>query len=55
MTDINGLRDILEFNRAQEDADSEDVANLICPHCAWNLDINSRGQKSCPICGQIWR
>jgi len=52
--DINSLKDILAFNRAQKPADEEDVENDECPYDAWTLKTNPRGYKSCEICGRIW-
>ena len=49
------LKNIIEFNKAQKPADKEDVENNECPDCAWNLDINEKDEKSCPMCGRIWR
>lgn len=51
------LQNIINFNREQahlHQVDQELESNL-CPYDAWNLDINERGEKSCPICGRIWR
>jgi len=50
------LKNIIDFNREQarlHPAD-EDLENDICPYDAWGLDINSKGERSCPICGRIW-
>jgi len=52
---LEGLKNILEINRAQKSSEEEDLENNLCPYDYWNLDINSKGEKSCPICGRIWR
>jgi len=45
------LKNIIEFNREQERlAEQEEITE--CPHCAWPLQENSRGEKSCPVCGR---
>ena len=49
------LKNIIDFNKAQPDGDEEDIENNECPYDDWTLDINSKGVKSCPICGRIWR
>ncbi len=50
------LKNIIDFNKEQAEIDKEIAQNPIeCPDDAWELDINSKGQRSCPICGRIWR
>ncbi len=51
------LQNILDFNEEQKELHpiDQELENNICPDCAWELDINSKGQKSCPICGRIYR
>lgn len=51
------LQNIIDFNREQAAAhpQDEDLENNLCPFDAWPLDENSKGKKSCPICGRIWR
>jgi hypothetical protein len=48
------LQNIIDFNNEQAKIPDEDLENNLCPFDAWELDINSKGQKSCPICGRIW-
>ncbi len=50
------LQNILNFNKEQpalHQVDQE-LENNLCPFDIWELDINSKGQRSCPICGRIW-
>lgn len=51
------LKNILDFNKEQAAlyTQDEDLENNICPHDAWPLNIDSQNNKSCPICGQVWR
>jgi len=49
------LKNIIDFNKEQAKLQDEDLENNQCPYDAWELDINSEGYKSCPICGRIWR
>ncbi len=50
------LKNIIEFNKEQIKIDDEIAQNPTeCPDCVWELDTNSKGEKSCPICGRIWR
>jgi predicted RNA-binding Zn-ribbon protein involved in translation (DUF1610 family) len=50
------IKDCIEFNKEQERlAKEEAIRPTECPDCAWNLSENSRGERSCPICGRIWR
>jgi len=51
------LKNIIDFNKEQTKLHpiDEDLENNLCPYDAWELDINSKNQKSCPICGRIWR
>ena len=49
------LKNIIEFNKAQKPSEQEDIENNECPYDAWPLDENSKGEKSCPICGRVWR
>ena len=48
------LKNIIDWNKENIHPIDEDLENNMCPFCAWNLDINSKGEKSCPICGRIW-
>jgi len=50
------LKNIIEENRKQAELDKQEAMNPTeCPECAWILDVNSKGQKSCPICLRVWR
>jgi len=50
------LKNILEQNKERAELDYLEAMNPTeCPDDAWPLNENSRGQKSCPICGRIWR
>jgi len=48
------LKNIIEFNREQETLAREEEIT-ICPYCVWPLDVNSKGEKSCPICERYFR
>ena len=50
------LKNILDFNKEQAILDEQEAMNpTMCPDDWWELDINSKGERSCPICGRIWR
>ena len=51
------LKNIIDFNREQArlHPQDEDLENDICPYDAWPLDVNEKGEKSCPICGRVWK
>ena len=51
------LKDIIDFNKEQArlHPQDEELENDNCPYDAWPLDINSKGEKSCPICGRIYK
>ena len=49
------LKNIIEQNKEQAILDEQEAMNPTeCPWDAWPLDENSKGQKSCPICGGIF-
>jgi len=49
------LLNIIKHNKEQAEIDKEEAMNPTnCPDCYWPLDENSKGQKSCPICGRIF-
>ncbi len=50
------LKNILDWNKENQTNHhiDEDLENNLCPYDAWPLNENSKGQKSCPICGRIW-
>ncbi len=50
------LKNIIDFNKEQAElhTQDEDLENNLCPEDAWELDVNEKGQRSCPICGRIW-
>lgn len=45
--------EILQWKEEVEDKEPEEITE--CPYCAWELKVNSKGQKACPICGRIWK
>lgn len=50
------LKNIIEANKIQAEIDKEEAMNPTeCPNCVWELSVNSKDEKSCPICGRIWR
>lgn len=51
------LKNIIEQNKERESNlnEDEDLTNSQCPYDYWPLDINSKGERSCPICGRVWR
>lgn len=52
---FESLQNIINANKAQAVIDEELAQNPTeCPDDAWPLDIDSLGNKSCPICGRIW-
>uniref|UniRef100_A0A6M3JKP3 Uncharacterized protein n=1 Tax=viral metagenome TaxID=1070528 RepID=A0A6M3JKP3_9ZZZZ len=50
------LKNIIDWNKEQNNLYpiDKDLENNMCPYDAWQLDENSEGYKSCPICGRIW-
>jgi hypothetical protein len=50
------LKNIIDLNKEREESlcEDEDLANNLCPYCDWNLDVNSKGKRSCPICGRLY-
>ncbi len=49
------LKEIIKFNKAQPSIEKEALDNNECPDCGWVLNVNSKGERSCPICGRKWR
>ena len=50
------LKNIIDYNKEQERLGKEEEQNPTeCPYDAWELDVNSKGEKSCPICGRVWK
>ncbi len=50
------LLNIIKQNKEQVELDKQEAMNPTeCPYDAWPLNENSKGEKSCPICGRIWR
>jgi len=47
------LINIAEYNKEQEEIGREEELTE-CPYDAWPLDIKSKGEKSCEICGRVW-
>ena len=55
---LEQLKNIIRENKEQAELDkqAEETANITeCPDHAWPLKVNSKGEKSCPIDGRIWR
>ena len=53
---IEILKNIIKQNKEQAILDEQEAMNPTeCPDCAWTLRENSKGQKSCEICGRIWK
>ncbi len=49
------LKNMAEFNREQEIIGREEALNpTVCPWDEWPLSINSRDERSCPICEMVW-
>ncbi len=48
------LKNILKENREQIELERQEELTE-CPYCAWDLKVNSKGEKSCEICGRVWR
>ena len=49
------LHNIIKQNKEQAILDEQEAMNPTeCPFDAWPLGENSKGQKSCPICGRIF-
>lgn len=44
------LKNIIEANQVTKDEPQTE-----CPDCAWPLNVNSTGEKSCPICEKVWK
>ena len=50
------LKNIIEANKEQAILDEQETMYpVICPYCIWTLDINSKNEKSCKICGRIYK
>ena len=50
------LKNMIDYNKEQEEIGKQEAMELTeCPDHAWPLDVNSKGEKSCPIDGRIWR
>ena len=48
------LKNMIDYNRTQKSVEEKALENNECPYDIWDLDINSRGEKSCPMCGRVW-
>jgi hypothetical protein len=50
------LKNIIDWNKEQANLHQVDqeLENNTCPFDTWELDINSKGERSCPICGRIF-
>ena len=50
------LKNIILENKEQIELEKQEAMNPTeCPDCDWTLKVNSKGEKSCEICGRIWR
>lgn len=50
------LQNIINSNREQAILDEQEALSPTeCPYDVWPLKENEKGEKSCPICGRIWR
>lgn len=50
------LKNMIDYNREQEEIGKEEAENpTMCPDDWWPLNEDSDGNKSCPICGRIFR
>ncbi len=50
------LKNILDDNREQAELAKQEAMNPTkCPICDYFLDENSKGEKSCIICGWVGR
>lgn len=51
------LKNIIEENKLQVELEKQEAMNPTeCPDCDWpQLRENSKGEKSCPICGWFRR
>ena len=50
------LKNIIRENREQAELDKQEAMNPTeCPDCVWTLKTNSKGKKTCPMCGRVWR
>ena len=52
--DFEGLKAMIDRNKAQPTIEEEALASNECPDCMVRLKVNERGQKACPICGHIY-
>jgi rubrerythrin len=49
------IKDCIDFNKEEEERGKEEALKpTVCPDCDWILSENSKGERSCPICGRIW-
>ena len=52
------LLNIIKENKTQAELDkqAEETVNITeCPDHAWPLKVNSKGEKSCPFDGKVWK
>jgi len=50
------LKNIIKENKKQVELDKQEAMNPTeCPDCAWTLQENSKGEKSCSICRRVWK
>jgi len=49
------LKNIIDYNKEQEELGRREKENPTrCQECDWELHENSKGQKSCEVCGRIY-
>jgi len=50
------LKNIIEYNKLQEELGKQEaIEPTECSEDAWPLNVNSKNERSCPICGRVWR
>lgn len=50
------LLNTIKENKEQTELDKQEEMNPTeCPEDCWPLSVNDKGEKSCPICGRIWK
>ena len=45
--------EILEWKKQVEAREWEEI--IECPFCGWELDVNDKKERACPVCGRVWR
>ena len=49
------LKQIIEENKLEPNADAEELAEGQCYNCWWPLKTNDDGITACEMCGRIFR